>query len=135
MIVVQNVKIMSFGRQDIIKIIKDINVKVALRLLEPYNVIVDSVMSGKECLDKVLDGQYYDLILLDDMMPVMSGIETFGELKRIAGFMTPTVALTANALSGMKEKYLAEGFDDYLAKPIDKDELSRVIKKFLDKKD
>jgi len=66
-----------------------------------------------------------------DMMPKMSGVETLKKLKEIPDFSIPTVALTANALSGMKEKYLADGFDDYLAKPINKQELNQIIQKFL----
>ena len=74
-----------------------------------------------------------DLILLDDMMPKMSGVETLKELMKIDNFNTPCVALTANAISGMKEKYLKAGFDDYLSKPIDKIELSNILNKFLNK--
>ena len=73
----------------------------------------------------------YDLILLDDMMPKLSGSETLVKLKEIESFNTPVVALTANAISGMKEEYLKKGFDDYLSKPIEKDELNRVLKKYL----
>ena len=65
------------------------------------------------------------------MMPKMSGIDTLHKLKEIPGFNIPTVALTANAITGMKEKYLAEGFTDYLAKPIEKEELVRVINQIL----
>lgn len=107
-----------------------LNIKVAERLLAKYNVTIESVMSGQECLDKVkLDK--YDLILLDDMMPKMTGGETFAKLKEIEGFNTPVVILTANAITGMREQYLSEGFDDYLAKPIEKLELNRVMKKYL----
>ena len=107
-----------------------LNIKVAERLLAKYNVTIESVMSGQECLDKVkLDK--YDLILLDDMMPKMTGGETFVKLKEIEGFNTPVVILTANAITGMREQYLSEGFDDYLAKPIEKLELNRVMKKYL----
>ena len=70
---------------------------------------------------------------MDDMMPEMNGKETFAKLKEIEGFKTPVVALTANALSGMKEQYLKLGFNDYLAKPINKDELDEVLKKYLKK--
>ena len=73
----------------------------------------------------------YDLILMDDMMPKMSGTETLHHLQEIEGFSIPTIALTANAISGMKEKYLGEGFNDYLAKPIDRAELNKIIKKYL----
>ena len=71
------------------------------------------------------------MILLDDMMPGKSGCETLKELKEIPNFKIPVVVLTANAIEGMKEKYLDAGFDDYLAKPIAKDELKRILTKFL----
>lgn len=108
-----------------------INLKVATRLLKDYNATIDEALSGFECIDKINNGESYDLILLDDMMPKMSGVETLHKLKEIEGFNIPTVALTANAISGMKEKYLSEGFDDYLSKPIDKTELANVLIKFL----
>lgn len=107
-----------------------LNIKVAERLLAKYNVTLECVMSGQECLNKVNEGKY-DLILLDDMMPKMTGGETFIKLKEIEGFNTPVVILTANAITGMREKYLSDGFDDYLAKPIEQLELNRVIKKYL----
>lgn len=108
-----------------------INLKVAARLLKTYNVDVELVTSGKECINKILEGNVYELILLDDMMPNMSGMETLKNLKKIIGFDIPTVALTANAISGMREKYLENGFNDYLSKPIDKVELEKILKKFL----
>lgn len=111
-----------------------LNLKVAGRLLVPYKVDITSVMSGQECLDKVAS-EYYDLILLDDMMPVMSGKQTFAKLKENPDFKTPVVVLTANAVSGMKEDYLALGFDDYLAKPINKKELDEVLDKYLTKEE
>lgn len=111
-----------------------INLKVASRLLKDYNCIVDTANSGFDCIDKISNGASYDLILMDDMMPKMSGVETFHKLKENENFHIPTVALTANAISGMKEKYLQEGFQDYLAKPIEKTELYRVLVKFLQQK-
>ncbi len=108
-----------------------LNLKVASKLLEKYSLDIETVVSGFECLDKIKAGNKYDLVLLDDMMPKMSGVETLKELKKIEGFTTPVVILTANAISGMKEKYLNDGFNDYLAKPIDKAELNRVLKAFL----
>lgn len=111
-----------------------INLKVASRLLKDYNCLVDTANSGFDCIDKISNGASYDLILMDDMMPKMSGVETFHKLKENENFHIPTVALTANAISGMKEKYLQEGFQDYLAKPIEKTELYRVLVKFLQQK-
>lgn len=108
-----------------------INLKVAVRLLQSYHMDIDQVTSGQECLDKIKNHEHYDLILLDDMMPKMSGVETLQELKKIEGFRIPTIAFTANAISGMKEKYLADGFDDYLSKPLEKSELNQKLKKFL----
>jgi len=110
-----------------------INIKVATRLLKDYKVVVDSCESGQECIDKIMSGNTYDLILMDDMMPKMSGVETFAKLRELPNFHIPTIALTANAISGMKEKYLKDGFNDYLAKPIDKLELNRILEKFLTK--
>ncbi len=108
-----------------------LNIKVATRLLGGYEIIVDSVMSGFECIDKIKAGNTYDLILMDDMMPKMTGTQTLAKLKEQGEFKTPTIALTANAIAGMKEKYLENGFDDYLAKPIERKELDRIINKYL----
>ena len=108
-----------------------VNLKVAERLLQTYGITVSSIESGIECLERIKKGEAYDLIMLDDMMPKLSGVETLKKLKEIKGFNTKVVALTANALTGMKEKYLNDGFDAYLAKPINKDELNKVINKFL----
>ena len=83
-------------------------------------------------MDSIRNNDKYDVILLDDMMPKMSGTETLKELKKIPNFNTAVVALTANAITGMKEKYLSEGFTSYLAKPIDKNELVKVLNEVLD---
>ena len=88
-------------------------------------------MSGQECIDKIKQGNTYDIIFLDDMMPKMSGKEVIVELKKDASFNIPTIALTANALTGMKEEYLSIGFDGYLAKPIDRNEMLKILKKYV----
>ena len=110
-----------------------LNLKVAARLLKEYNVEIETIDSGFECIEKIKAGQTYDLILMDDMMPKMTGTETIAKLKQIEGYNIPTIALTANAISGMKEKYMKAGFDGYLSKPIDKLELNRIINDFLNK--
>ena len=109
-----------------------LNLKVAQKLLSKYNLLVTTLESGVECIEHIERGEQYDIILLDDMMPKMSGKETLKKLKENENFKIPTIALTANAISGMKEEYLALGFDDYLAKPIEKIELERVLKEYLD---
>ena len=109
-----------------------LNLKVAERLLKAYKCNITLVSSGSECLDKVSNNKY-DLILLDDMMPRMTGTETLQKLKEIETFNTPVVALTANAITGMKEEYIGRGYNDYLSKPIIKEDLNRVMKKYLKK--
>ena len=108
------------------------NLKVAQRLLAKYNINIETANSGFKCLDLVKLNKY-DLILLDDMMPKMSGKETLEQLKTYSNFNTPVVVLTANAVYGVKDEYITLGFNDYLSKPIEKDELNRVLKKYLDK--
>ena len=110
-----------------------VNLKVAERLLQNYNVKITTVLSGDECINLIKNNATFDLILMDDMMPKMSGTETLHNLKKIETFNIPVIALTANAISGMKEKYLSEGFDDYLSKPIQKQELNRILNKYLNK--
>ena len=122
-----------FGSKVLVVDDNKINLKVAKRLLRDYQIEPDLVLSGQECIDKILDGTQYDLILMDDMMPHMSGTQTLQNLKNIIGFHTPVIALTANAISGMREKYMANGFDDYLSKPINQKDLSLVLQKYLKK--
>lgn len=111
-----------------------LNIKVASRILQKYNFIIDSAFSGQECINKFKQGQKYDMIFMDHMMPEMDGIETMHVIKKQEGFyIPPVVALTANAITGMKEMYLREGFDEYISKPINLAELNKIIKKYFDK--
>ena len=104
-----------------------LNIKVANKILERFNANnITSLDNGFNCIDLIQSGAVFDIILMDDMIPKISGVETLHKLKEIEGFNQPVVILTANAITGMKEKYLKEGFEDYLAKPIEKDELIRV---------
>lgn len=111
-----------------------LNLKVASKLLAAYDVSVIEANSGNECLDILDKDTEFDLILMDDLMPEMSGVETLDILKkiqRVDGYYIPVVVLTANATGGMREKYLDLGFEDYLAKPIEKAELDRILRKYL----
>lgn len=99
-----------------------LNIKVAKRALMPFEFDIDECYNGKECLEKV-EKKEYDLILMDIMMPVMSGETAMRELKKIEGFSTPVIALTADAVAGAQERYLSQGFIDYIAKPFSKDQI------------
>ena len=133
-VTVENIEVLDSTPQEKRKILvvddNKLNLKVATKLLEKYNLDITTVTSGEECLASV-EVNRYDLILLDDMMPHMNGKETLAKLKEMPELKTPVIALTANALSGMKEEYLKLGFNDYLAKPIEKLELERVLTKYL----
>ena len=112
-----------------------LNLKVAERLLKKYNFNVDVAQSGKDCIYKYKYGNHYDIIFLDHMMPEMDGIETVRILRRLDDYETPPIiALTANAMNGMEEKYLSEGFDYYLPMPINTQELDKIIHKFFENK-
>lgn len=106
-----------------------LNIKVARRALDSFNLILDEAQNGEECLKKVTAGEKYDLILMDIMMPVMSGERALEELKKISSFATPVIALTADAVQGAQEKYIEEGFTDYIAKPFNKDQISEKLNK------
>jgi len=111
-----------------------LNIKVAKKLLEKYNAnMVTTCESGFECISKVRNNEQYDIILLDDMMPKLSGVETLRKLKENNDFNIPVIALTANAISGMREKYIQDGFSDYLAKPIEKEQLIIVLNKIINR--
>ena len=110
----------------------ELNIKVERKLLEKLNCKnVDYCYSGFECLEKNKSNTY-DIILLDDMMPKMSGSETLKRLKENPDFKTPVIALTANAITGMRESYIAQGFSEYIAKPIEKETLITVMTRLID---
>jgi CheY-like chemotaxis protein len=118
------------------------NLKVAEGLLFPYGASVDTCLSGPEAIEFVKHYNY-DIVFMDHMMPEMDGIETTAiirdwekekmhvsrnEIPRI-----PIVALTANAVSGVREMFILKGFDDFLAKPIDISALDEVINRLISK--
>ena len=110
-----------------------INLKVFISLLKRTKLNIDVADSGKACLE-LIAGKHYDLIFLDHMMPEMDGIETLKHMKEMTVNCctdTPIVALTANAITGAKEMYLAEGFDAFLPKPINPEKLEQLILKLL----
>jgi CheY-like chemotaxis protein len=106
---------------------------VARGLLAPYGSQVDTALSGREAIELVKNHNY-DIIFLDHMMPEMDGVETVEAIRKINGYAhTPIIALTGNALRGMREFYLEKGFQDYLSKPITPMSLDEIINKWLNK--
>ena len=113
-----------------------LNIKVARRVTDALNIKkVDECYNGKECLEMVSSNNDYDIILMDIMMPVMNGEEALKKLKEINGFNTPVIALTADAVAGSKEKYIKQGFVDYLAKPFNKESLKEKLDKIFNNKE
>ncbi|MBO5166084.1 MAG: response regulator [Lachnospiraceae bacterium] len=109
----------------------EMNLLVVRSLLKRVQVQVTCCISGTECLHEIQNNSF-DVVLLDHMMPGMDGIETLKELRKMpAGKEIPVIALTANAIAGVREEYLAAGFDGYLSKPIDAKDLEEVLLKYL----
>jgi CheY-like chemotaxis protein len=110
----------------------DINLKVAAGLLRPYRLKVDSCLSGEEAL-KLIQANDYDLVFMDHMMPGLDGIETTRAIRALGGRFEnlPVVALTANAISGMMEMFLANGFNDFLSKPIERPKLTDILERWI----
>ena len=109
----------------------ELDIKVTSRILEKYNVQITCITSSIECIDRIKREEEFHIIFLDHKMPDVDGIETLQSLKQLEGYNIPKiVCLTANAISGAREFYISNGFDDYLSKPIDINELDRIMKKF-----
>ena len=110
-----------------------VNLRVFQALLKGSKAQIDCVLTGTEALEKVRENRY-DLIFVDIMMPEMDGIETLHHIREVdnpAAKETPVIAFTANALSGVKEQYIGEGFTDYLSKPIRAKDLEEMLMHYL----
>lgn len=104
-----------------------LNIKVARKAIADFGFIIDEALDGNECLEKIQNGEKYDLILMDIMMPNMSGETCLKKLKENPSFNTPVIALTADAVAGAKERYLNEGFKDYLQKPFSREQMKEKL--------
>ena len=104
-----------------------LNIKVARKAIADFGFIIDEALDGNECLEKIQNGEKYDLILMDIMMPNMSGETCLKKLKENPSFNTPVIALTADAVAGAKERYLSEGFKDYLQKPFSREQMKEKL--------
>ena len=105
-----------------------LNIKVARKAMSDLNYEIDEVYSGDECLEKIKEKQY-DVILMDIMMPGMSGDETLVKLKEDSNFNTPVIAVTADVGAGSETKYLNQGFTSYIGKPFTRDQIKEKLDK------
>ncbi|MDR0248956.1 MAG: response regulator [Oscillospiraceae bacterium] len=110
------------------------NLYVARGLLNPYGLSVEETTSGRGAIEKIKQGNEYDIIFMDHMMPGMDGIKATSILREM-GYAKPIIALTANAVVGQAEVFLSNGFDGFVSKPIDSRELDTVLRQHLRPKD
>ena len=116
---------MPYGR---VLIVHDVetNLYVAEGLMAPYGLKIDLATSGFEAMDKIKEGNVYDIVFMDHMMPKLDGIETTKRIRE-KGYTSPIVALTANALAGQAEMFMKNGFDGFISKPIDIRQLNYTL--------
>jgi len=115
------------------------NLRVTEGLLSPYRVMVDTCLSGQEAIEMVKQNEY-DIIFMDHMMPEMDGIEATAHIRewekdqgKPPDSRIPIIALTANAVSGVREMFIEKGFNDFLAKPIDISKLDDMLNRWIPK--
>jgi signal transduction histidine kinase/CheY-like chemotaxis protein len=120
---------MPYGR---VLVVDDVetNLIVAEGLIKPYGINVETANSGKKAIKRVSDGAVYDIIFMDHMMPEMDGIEATGILRK-SGYDKPIIALTANAVSGQRQMFMENGFNEFISKPIDISALDRVLMSYI----
>ena len=120
---------MPYGK---VLIVDDVetNLYVAKGLMSPYGLTIDTAESGFEAIEKIKSGTSYDIIFMDHFMPKMDGIEAAKRIRDL-GYKQPIIALTANALTGQTEVFLANGFDGFISKPIDIHQLNAVLNKLV----
>lgn len=112
------------------------NLKVAIGLLAPLQMQIDTAENGKQALE-MLEAKAYDLVFMDHMMPIMDGVEAtrrIRETENMTGAHLTIIALTADAMSGAKEEFMAAGMDDFVAKPIEIKEICSKLRKYLPQK-
>jgi CheY-like chemotaxis protein len=115
------------------------NLKVAEGLMTPYRLKIDVCDNGKEAIELIQD-EIYDIVFMDHMMPEMDGIEVTSKIRQIGEETCSdylknltVIALTANAVTGMREMFLHNGFNDFLAKPIETLKLNEILGKWIPK--
>jgi CheY-like chemotaxis protein len=112
-----------------------VNQKLAIRMLEKFNLVVDVAANGREVID-TLEKAAFDLIFMDCQMPEMDGYEATAAIRqaeRESGKHLAIVAMTANAMQGDREKCLSAGMDDYITKPIRREAIQEMLQKWTPK--
>jgi len=125
-------KVREFMPYGSVLVVDDVetNLAVARGLMTPYCLNIELLGSGVEALEKIKEGNVYDIVFMDHMMPEMDGIETTKKLRE-TGYAKPIIALTANAVAGQSKVFLENGFDDFISKPIDIRQLDKVLKTWI----
>ena len=108
----------------------ELNIKVALMSLKPFNFDITSVNSGSAAIEKVIENKY-DLILLDEMMPELDGCTTLDNLKTLEDFNTPVIMMTASSRDEIGNKLEEHGFAGYLSKPFKREDLEKIVNELL----
>lgn len=112
----------------------NLDIKVTKKILEKYKFQISYVTDPMECIKKIKSGEIYDVLLLDYKMPLMDGMSVLKAIKSLENYNLPKIIVfTANAVTGAREYYIGNGFDEYLSKPIDIHELDRIINSFFKK--
>ena len=111
----------------------NMNLNIEKNHLKHYGLDCDTCLSGELAIEKITSGIKYDLILMDDMMPSMSGTDTMRKLKYEMNFTNPIIVITANATTEAKEQYLNAGFDEFISKPVKREDLYNSVIKYLQK--
>ncbi|MCL2218791.1 MAG: ATP-binding protein [Chitinispirillia bacterium] len=111
------------------------NLKVAEGLMKPYDMQLDFCTSGAKAI-RFVEENRYDMVFMDHMMPEMDGVEATKRIRALSGDwhqQMPVIALTANAVSGMRENFLNSGFNDFISKPIDTVKLNSILERWIPK--
>ena len=120
---------MPYGK---VLIVDDVetNLYVAVGLMKLYKLQIDTAMGGQSAIDKIKEGNVYDVIFMDHMMPEIDGVEAMKKIREL-GYVNPIVVLTANAVAGQADIFLNYGFDEFISKPIDIRQLNSILERLV----
>ncbi|MCR5278808.1 MAG: response regulator, partial [Lachnospiraceae bacterium] len=130
----EQVKVKGVGAKVLVVDDNAVNLKVAQGLIRTFGIEVETCMSGRQCLDILKEHKDFDILFIDHMMPELDGIDTLNMIRADSDpYMqkVPIIALTANVVSGIREMFISEGFNDYVPKPIDMVWLNSILRKYL----